>query len=239
MSIRYTVRPCNNGGLSLVDHDVDEDISDYFDEIGFLPRGLRDQNGTVLVRLCKKPLANSTSGLNSTMDETGGTGVVCQLKRVSVASLEREKPPSEGGIPDDILEEIERDGDWAAPENDTQLGGNSHRRLRRQANENWTEEDSSFGASEDEVMTEIIEDNVENMNDSDTDIATKESISLDSEAQGSAEESRSSNLALHSQVYAEPERLLDESLQLEYNLTDANATDLDFSFQYDDYIHEV
>ncbi|XP_061581426.1 coagulation factor VIII isoform X1 [Cololabis saira] len=259
MSIRYTVRPCNNGEFSLVDHDVDEDITDYLDDVALRPRGAGPRNGTVLVRVCKKLIANSTTGLNVTMDKTGGSaGVACHLRRVPMSSLERAKPTSDEGIPDDILEEIDQNGNWAAPQNQTQLGS----RRRRHANGNWSEEATGFeDLGEEEATIEIVEEDVD-MTDIDVDVKTEErremlsekngateeheefnNVSLNSEEQGSAQESISlktieQNPLPQKLIPTEPAELLDD--MLEYNFTDdGNATKLDFSFEYDDYSNEV
>uniref|UniRef100_A0A3Q4GME5 Coagulation factor VIII-like n=1 Tax=Neolamprologus brichardi TaxID=32507 RepID=A0A3Q4GME5_NEOBR len=104
MSIRYTVRPCGNG-------DREDELSDYIDKIDFQPRGLRPENHTVLVRVCKKARAqNNTQSLNTTA-QTEGTGPRCRLRKVSMASLKGGKAPSESEIPLDVLKELDRDGE--------------------------------------------------------------------------------------------------------------------------------
>ncbi|KAM4555108.1 coagulation factor VIII [Odontesthes bonariensis] len=264
MSIRYTVRPCNNGDLPLVDHDVDEDISDYFDEIALQPRGLRPTNGTVLVRVCKKALSSNFNGQNVTIDKTEDSGAACQLRRVPVKSLERAKSPSEGGIPEDILDKIERDGDWTASQNQTDSGENGGGRQRRQASGNWTNGDARFGILEDEGTTiEIVGEDVENMTDTDAEVTTEESSELlgetnggtielengkdislsgkapmsneDSTADLSSSEDIDQHLELQTHTDSEPERLTDDLLDMEYN----NTAQLDLSLEYDDYSYEV
>lgn len=138
MSIRYTVLTCEREDL-LVDREIDEDdISDYIDTLGLGPRGMRPQSGTVLVRVCKKvPVNNSTqsvnaSALNATDDRR------CYLKEVTFTPPGREDAnvTSGEGIPEDILEELEIDGQVTEALNGT--GGERAVRRRRQAEDNRT-----------------------------------------------------------------------------------------------------
>lgn len=132
MSVHYTVLTCEREDL-LVDREIDEDdISDYIDSLGLGPRGMRPQNGTVLLRVCKKvPVNNSTqsvnaSALNATEDRR------CYLKKVTITAPGRE----EDSIPEDILEELDIDGEVAEAANGT--GGERAVRQRRQSEENGT-----------------------------------------------------------------------------------------------------
>ncbi|MEQ2224051.1 hypothetical protein ILYODFUR_003489 [Ilyodon furcidens] len=210
MSIRYTVRACNDGEFSLVDHNVDEDISDYYDNIVQQPRGLRAQNGTMLVRVCKKPVANNTTVTNNTTlskDE----GPLCELRRMSVASVRREQVPEDAGIPQDVLEKVERDGGWRAGENLTGAEENRGGRQKREAGGNWTgSNDISLTAEESARQKVQSEDLI------------------------SPEEDMGENY-----IYSESEGLSDELLDLEYNVTDGNTTQVNLSFEYDDYNNEV
>ncbi|XP_073343147.1 coagulation factor VIII [Pagrus major] len=169
MSIIYTVRPCNGDELPLVDRDeMDEDLSQYIDQ--FEPRGRRPQNHTVSVRECKKPLAGNNTGQNLTDDNTEGTGAEGQsgCKEGGDAQLD-------GGIPEDILEEIQKDGDWMVSENGTEAGGEGVVRQRRQAEGNGTDVDISSGASEDGgTEIEIGERDVENVTDTVAEVKSEE-----------------------------------------------------------------
>ncbi|XP_011478321.4 coagulation factor VIII [Oryzias latipes] len=153
MSIRYTVRPCNNGDVPLVDHNRDEDISAYLDKILPLPRGVRPQNDTALIRLCKRPLANNKSN-PSNVNQTEDTSASCELRRVPVALLEKIKSHEEEGIPEDILGNIDREGLWKAHQNKSETGVN---RWRRRADGNWIEREKSFKGT----TLEIVEKNVD------------------------------------------------------------------------------
>ncbi|XP_032410683.1 coagulation factor VIII isoform X1 [Xiphophorus hellerii] len=207
MTIRYTVRVCKE--FSLVDRDEDEDISEYMDKALLQPRGLRPQNGTMLVRVCKKPVANNTVGQNVTLGEDAHG--LCQLKRVPAASVKREQVPSEVGIPEDVLEEVDRDGGWATPENLTKAELNRGGRQKREAGGNWTENNDitlNGDASESQqVRSENLISPVEEMGEN--------------------------------YIYSESEGLLDDLLDLEYNFTDGNTTEVNLSFEYDDYNSEV
>ncbi|XP_071371278.1 coagulation factor VIII [Centroberyx affinis] len=144
MSIRYTVRPCDNGDLPLVDNEDDE-LSDYLDEIlGPRVRSRRPQNRTVTVRLCKKPFPNdnATQSVNTTDNNT-----LCEVRNVMVTSSQGDNGNmvSEGEIPQDILEELERDGEWTASVAQDGVrpgpgpGGQGGGRQRRQAEGDGTD----------------------------------------------------------------------------------------------------
>ncbi|XP_007550435.1 coagulation factor VIII isoform X1 [Poecilia formosa] len=207
MTIRYTVRVCRD--FSLVDRNDYEDISEFIDNAFWQTRGIKPQNGTMLVRVCKKPVANNTTGQNATLgeDEHG----LCQLKRVQVASVKREQVPSDARIPEDVLEELERDGGWTTPENLTNAEENRGGRQKREAGGNWTENNDitpNGDASESQqVRSENLISPVEEMGEN--------------------------------YIYSESEGLLDDLLDLEYNFTDGNTTEVNLSFEYDDYNNEV
>lgn len=264
MSIRYTVRPCDNGDLPLVDHDGDEDdITDYIDQIDLRPRGLRPQNHTVMIRVCKKLPANNntqsavTTGQNATVDGD----LACQLKKVTVASPEGGNNVNEGGIPQDILEEIERGGEWTVAQNETEPERGGGSRQKRQAEGNWTDGDISSGATEDEeTVMEIEGDNMENRTDTGEmpserngtkeDLEESNEILLDSnpllnkkvsavEVSNSQEMDR--NLVPQNHIQTEPEQQTVDLLSLDYNYTadNNNTSQIDLSLEYDDYTQEV
>uniref|UniRef100_A0A671W8Q5 Coagulation factor VIII-like n=1 Tax=Sparus aurata TaxID=8175 RepID=A0A671W8Q5_SPAAU len=171
MSIIYTVLPCDNGDLPLVDRDeMDEDLSQYIDKL--VPRGRRPQNRTASVRECKRPLVgNNTgniSGQNVTDDNTERTPAEEQSRCKDIGD------GLEGGIPEDVLEELLKDGDWMDSQNGTEAGGQGGVRQRRQAEGNGTDVEISSGASEDGgTVIEIGEQDVEKR----TDTVTSEEIS--------------------------------------------------------------
>ncbi|XP_038555621.1 coagulation factor VIII isoform X3 [Micropterus salmoides] len=261
MSISYSVRPCDVGDLPLVDHDGDqEDIFDYLDQIDLQPRGRRLQNHTVLVKVCKKQVTNNntqsvkTSGQNVTNDKTEGTGAEgesgCKIKKVKVTSLEG----GGGEIPLDVLEKIERGGEWTVSQNGTEPGGERSGRQRRQAEGNWTDVDISSGASEDRgTGIEIREETMENRNHTGAEGKAEERSEMSSVNNGTEGELNERNEILlkgnpqldkkvstvevidQNHIQSEPERLTVELLELEYN----NTTGTDLSLEYDDYSQEV
>lgn len=138
MSIQYSVLTCEREDL-LVDREIDEDdISDYIDTLDLGPRGLRPQNGTVLLRVCKKvPVNNSTQSVNASA-RNATDDRRCYLKEVTFAPPGRKDANGTSGerIPEDILEELEIDGEVTEARNGT--GGERAVRRRREAEDNLT-----------------------------------------------------------------------------------------------------
>lgn len=262
MSIRYTVRPCDNGDLPLVDWDGDEDdISEYIDQLGLQPRGRRPQNHTVLVRVCNNDTQlASTSGQNITNDKTEGTGnagqPACQLKKVTVTPQDM---VSQEGIPLDVLKKIKRDEESTVSRTGTEPGGNRGGRQRREAEGNWTDVVSSGALEDGGTGIEI----VENRTDSGAEVKAEESsemLSVNNGTKGGLEErneislnsnplqnKKPSTVELNSEemaqnyIQSEPERLKVELLDLENIVTadNNNTTKIDLSLEYDDYTEEV
>lgn len=154
MSILYTVRPCDNGQLSLVDPDDEEDSFDYFDYIGLGPRSSRPPNGIITVRVCKKSRQrhNTTQSGHSVTEEAAQ----CKLKNVTVASLGRVKANnvSEEQIPLDILEETGSNQKKVVSDTQNNSEPQVDGRWKRQAVGSWTDED---------LMSEALD--MENKND--------------------------------------------------------------------------
>lgn len=146
MSIFYTVRPCDTGHFGLVDRDDDDDdyIPEYSDLIELQPRGTRPQNHTVLVRVCKKV----QESLNDT--QTTGNKTVCHLRRVPVTP-KKSNNVTEEEIPEDVLEELEKNWNGTLSQN-SDAGGKTSVRKSRQAERNWTDGDDSSGASEEDAI---------------------------------------------------------------------------------------
>ncbi|XP_038142468.1 coagulation factor VIII [Cyprinodon tularosa] len=205
MSIRYTVRPCNDVTYSLVDNDLTyEDISEYVDRID-QPRGLRPENGTVLVRECRNSAVNNTSDQNVTL--VRDKEALCKLRRVPVASVKREQVSTDEGIPEDILAKVERDGSWKAPENQNQAKDNRGGRQKREAGGNWTQNNDISLNAKASTGEKIPPGNT---------ISPKEDMS-------------------ENYIYSDSESLLDDMLDVDYNLTDGNTTEVNLSLDYDDY----
>ncbi|KAE8285867.1 Coagulation factor VIII Procoagulant component Precursor [Larimichthys crocea] len=155
MSIHYTVRPCDSGN-DIVDHDNDDDddISDFIDSL-YQPRGRRPQNRREMVQECNTTLTNNNtesvniSVQNVTDDTTDRPQAKfqsgCELKNVTSQEGEDPNAVLEGEIPQDILEEIELDGEWAASQNGTEPEKLRGGRRRRQAESNETDVDGGGG----------------------------------------------------------------------------------------------
>lgn len=249
MSIRYSVRPCDNRDLLLIDHDGDEDYNFYYhDEIPMQPRGRRSQNNTMIIKVCNKNLSNSTQSAITGQNITTEGELRCKLKRVRVASPEEE-------IPQDILNE---------------LGGERGSRQRRQTKGNWTDGDIFSGATEyRESGMEIEGEIIENRTDTGAKINAEEMREMPKEKNDTVKELEQSNeilldtnpllnkkvptvglhnsqevdrkLMLQNHIQTETEQQMVDLLDLDYNYSDDddnNATQIDLSL-YDDYSEEV
>ncbi|XP_068596525.1 coagulation factor VIII [Brachionichthys hirsutus] len=254
MSIHYTVRPCDNGDLPLVDRDPDEDdISEFIDQLDLQPRSRRPQNRTMWIRVCNKTLINNTQSVNiSGQNDNKAEGTAaegqsgCQLKKVMVASQEG---ASGGGIPLDILEEMEIDGEWTASRNEDERGGEGGVRQRRQAEGNGAGVDIGGGGSGIEIGEQAVENKPNSaevkaeergeMPGGDHEESNKISLSsklLLSKKISTAEQTSSQDINRNDSA-SEPEPL---HTALEYNRTaDGNLTRLGLAVDYDDYSQEA
>lgn len=263
MTIQYSVIPCGNGELSLVDHDgYIEDISDYIDQLDIGPRGMRPQNNTVLVRVCKKRLAhNDTQSFNASDPNVAGnrTDVPkadrqsrCQLRRVSLKSQGRQD--TEEAIPKDVLERLDVDEERPSSQNVTEGGGESGVRLRRQVEGKGMDVNMGSGASEDGV-TAMWEQDVENRTDTVAEAKADGSNQTASINSASGEEFDDSNeivLNRNPLLSVKPTTVAptvsdhqnyvrSREVELESNNTaDSNyTTRIGLALEYDDYSHEV
>ncbi|XP_072293791.1 coagulation factor VIII [Eucyclogobius newberryi] len=231
MSILYSVRPCENGKLPLVDHDEEEDVFDYLDYIDFGPRGLRPPNQTITVRVCKKRI-------NATQDETKGINKAsrCQLKNMTVAQLSsvKAKKEQEEEIPLDILKETGVNID------SEQLNV----RLKRQTYGNWTEDD--LLSEERTEYWELESKNVSSttrkennqifsdINSTRYDLEGDNEILLDSTH---SMESEAKEL-LHYPPTNTEKQTADFDLEFKNNTENENVTNISLSVDYDDYSQE-
>lgn len=262
MSIQYTVRSCDHGDNGLVDHERDIDISDYIDQLEMGPRGMRPQNNTLLVRVCKPLATNDTQSLNASDANGAGnrtrvTKVArqsrCQLKRLTLKP--QEKQNTDGVIPQDVLEGLEIDKQLASY--------NATTRQRRQLDGHGTSVDIGSEASGDGVtLTEIWEQVMENNTDSNATVTTDGRNQTLSVSNALAEESNQNNEIVlnrdphldinpstappansnnQSYVQLAPERLRLFEKETEMNgAADSNYTaGIRMSLEYDDYSEEV
>uniref|UniRef100_A0A8C7JA18 Coagulation factor VIII n=1 Tax=Oncorhynchus kisutch TaxID=8019 RepID=A0A8C7JA18_ONCKI len=146
MSARYSVLSCNIDLLvdnEDLEYGLEDVLPDYVDQF-FKPRSLRPrlQNRTVAVRVCKKqPVSIGESGDhgsdNNVTFKAEDQRSICEVRYVTVLSADEEgNLLSQGGIPTDVLKQLEKDGEWKASE--TQEGGGlggeqGGKRQRRQA----------------------------------------------------------------------------------------------------------
>ncbi|KAF3693960.1 Coagulation factor VIII Antihemophilic factor [Channa argus] len=270
MSIRYTVRPFNNEELPIVDRDCHEDHNtDFVDQIDLRLRATRPQNRTVLVQVCKKLTNNNTQSANSSsLNVTANEQLGCHLRKVVITSLGGENPNmvSEGEIPKDILEELERDGKWTVSHNRPKPIENKYGRQRRQAEGNET--DFSSEVSKDGGSgAEIDGDSVENKTETGRNIKSEQKNEMSSEKNGTKEELEEGNEILlkgnllpngkvaaaapvnseemhenlsKNHIQSKSERLTADMLDVKYNYTAGNnIATIDLSLEYDDYDQEI
>uniref|UniRef100_A0A4W5RVL4 F5/8 type C domain-containing protein n=1 Tax=Hucho hucho TaxID=62062 RepID=A0A4W5RVL4_9TELE len=142
MSARYSVLSCNMELLvdnEDLEYGLEDVLPDYVDQF-FKPRSLRPrlQNRTVAVRVCRKQPRDHGSDNNVTF-KVGDQRSICEVRYVTVLSADEEgNLLSQGGIPTDVLKQLEKDGEWKASE--TQEGGGlggeqGGKRQRRQVEE--------------------------------------------------------------------------------------------------------
>ncbi|XP_063045565.1 coagulation factor VIII [Engraulis encrasicolus] len=110
MSAKYSVYSCAKNMHSLVDEEIDYDLEDYFDA-PMMARGARGSQGnkTMTIQICKKLPANDTEQDNAVEGKPRKRKVVCELKYVNVGDEEDNDILSNGGIPEDILDELDRE----------------------------------------------------------------------------------------------------------------------------------
>ncbi|XP_035383063.1 coagulation factor VIII [Electrophorus electricus] len=119
MSARYSVFNCERV-LPLVDsEEYEDDFEDYIEQNFPVPRGVRQRNRTMAIRVCKKPARNRTqtdllSGhrnmtQNSLENERRKSTLVCEIKYVPVEEAEYLDVLSQGGIPQDILDQLDKE----------------------------------------------------------------------------------------------------------------------------------
>ncbi|XP_049597125.1 venom prothrombin activator pseutarin-C non-catalytic subunit [Syngnathus scovelli] len=252
MSIHYSVCPCNYEE-TLVDRD--EDIDDISDCVDALPKSRRPQN-TTMIWVCK----NITDSPNDTGGDNEWTvrgDQICQLQQVS---SEGGNPISalEGGIPEEVLEELERNGKWIVDLNDTEDERSG--RQRRQAEGNWTHEDlSAAEIGDDEIRWQSGGQTKENGTDFGVEMNPNQTSVMSLETNVTKEESNEilpdtnpnlkDNLLTESNLLDQlvrethienvSEELTVESLWVDYNSTSRkNTTGINLSLDYDDYNQE-
>ncbi|XP_041931092.1 coagulation factor VIII [Alosa sapidissima] len=141
MSAQYSVFSCEK--LPTVDTEEDYDFDYVFDPMP-MARGARGDQGnqTVAIRVCRPVKTNDTQ-LDNTLPIEGREGKrkqVCEMKYISVAGEQDTSILSEGGIPEDILAEL-----------DKELNGDLAKRRKRSLTKT-TEENTDGDTSADQVL---------------------------------------------------------------------------------------
>uniref|UniRef100_A0A8B9RD35 Coagulation factor VIII, procoagulant component n=1 Tax=Astyanax mexicanus TaxID=7994 RepID=A0A8B9RD35_ASTMX len=145
MSARYSVINCGEI-LPVVDsEDYESDFEDYLDQKFPVPRGFKQRNRTMAIRVCKRPSRNRTrldvqAGHENAIPEAlgGRNTLVCEIKFVPVEEAEDLDVLSQGGIPQDILDQLDvemgRKGNQSLPHSEVTSEPNSNltERSRRQ-----------------------------------------------------------------------------------------------------------
>ncbi|XP_061691425.1 coagulation factor VIII [Syngnathoides biaculeatus] len=256
MSIHYSVCPCDYGDMFV---DQDEDIDDISDCVNLLPKGRRPQKTTHMVWVCK----NFTSSQNDTGGNTGWTvkgEQICQMKNMTVVSSEGGNASSVpvGGIPLDVLKELEKNGEWILDLNET-VNERSGRE-RRQAEGNWTRDDfSSAETANDEFKWQFVWETEENRTEKNVEMNQRNEMRLETNVlrEDSNEIIPDSNPNLKESLISESNSLEREqnfkeiaiksdskehtvdSVRVVYNSTATkNKTGINLSLDYDDYSQE-
>lgn len=114
MSVRYSVFNCERE-LRLVDTDDYDDLEEHIEKHFPIPRGFRKRNRTVALQICQKVSTNTsqTKQQNTTKMPLGNEEekdtLVCTRKLVPVDEADDLDVLSQGGIPQDILDQLNMD----------------------------------------------------------------------------------------------------------------------------------
>ncbi|XP_009305924.2 coagulation factor VIII [Danio rerio] len=126
MSVRYTVVNCERV-LPKVDYDdYDEEFMEIIEKNFPNPRGTMGKNRTIAIRVCRNRTVTD-SGSNTRHNETLNRSRVCEIRYVPVKEENDLEALSQGGIPQDILDQL-----------DDEIGGNSVERQKRSHQESHT-----------------------------------------------------------------------------------------------------
>uniref|UniRef100_A0A673K2E5 Coagulation factor VIII-like n=1 Tax=Sinocyclocheilus rhinocerous TaxID=307959 RepID=A0A673K2E5_9TELE len=127
MSVRYTVVNCERV-LPMVDsEDYDDEFIEFIERNFPIPRGTMEKNRTIAIRVCRnRTMTDSAIGrVNTSSDnERQSRTRVCEIRYIPVKWEKDLDALSQGGIPQDILDQL-----------DGEMGGNSLERQKRSHNE--------------------------------------------------------------------------------------------------------
>lgn len=125
MSVRYTVVNCERI-LPLVDtDDYDEEFIEFIEQNFPTPRGTKGKNHSIAIRLCRNRTVTGSETGRVNMSRASDNGRqnrtrVCEIRYVPVKREKDLDALSQGGIPQDILDQLEEE-----------MGGNSLERQKR------------------------------------------------------------------------------------------------------------
>uniref|UniRef100_A0A8C2AIZ8 Coagulation factor VIII, procoagulant component n=1 Tax=Cyprinus carpio TaxID=7962 RepID=A0A8C2AIZ8_CYPCA len=126
MSVRYTVVNCERV-LPVVDNEDYDELNEFFEQNFPMPRGTKEKNHTIAVRVCRNRTVtdSATGGENMSSDtERQNRTHVCEIRYIPVKREKDLDALSQGGIPQDILDQL-----------DGEMGGNSLERQKRSHHE--------------------------------------------------------------------------------------------------------
>ncbi len=127
MSVRYTVVNCERV-LPLVDNeDYDYELNEFIEQNFPIPRGTMGKNRTIAVRVCRnRTVTDSAIGRENMSSDTERQNRtrVCEIRYIPVKQEKDLDALSQGGIPQDILDQL-----------DGEMSGNSLERQKRSHHE--------------------------------------------------------------------------------------------------------
>uniref|UniRef100_A0A9J8AAU2 Coagulation factor VIII, procoagulant component n=1 Tax=Cyprinus carpio carpio TaxID=630221 RepID=A0A9J8AAU2_CYPCA len=126
MSVRYTVVNCERV-LPVVDNEDYDELNEFFEQNFPMPRGTKEKNHTIAVRVCRnRTVTDSATGRENMSSDTERQNRthVCEIRYIPVKREKDLDALSQGGIPQDILDQL-----------DGEMGGNSLERQKRSHHE--------------------------------------------------------------------------------------------------------
>uniref|UniRef100_A0A671LEM3 Coagulation factor VIII-like n=1 Tax=Sinocyclocheilus anshuiensis TaxID=1608454 RepID=A0A671LEM3_9TELE len=117
MSVRYTVVNCERVLPMMDSEDYDDEFIEFIEQNFPIPRGTMEKNRTIAIRVCRnRTVTDSAIGrVNTSSDnERQSRTRVCEIRYIPVKREKHLDALSQGGIPQDILDQL-----------DGEMGGNS------------------------------------------------------------------------------------------------------------------
>lgn len=125
MSVRYTVVSCERVLPTVDNEDYDDEFIEFIEQNFPTPRGTKEKNHTIAIRVCRNRTVTDSATGRVNMSRATDNGRqnrtrVCEIRYVPVKWENDLDALSQGGIPQDILDQLEE-----------QMGGNSLERQKR------------------------------------------------------------------------------------------------------------